>query len=95
MFLPSGDISGHSWALPGGFSRANPPPHDPGGEHKMTNGDTSVLITGDRITLTAATIVLSGEVHLGGEGGALVHRRGDSDSDGDIAEDSATKVYAV
>jgi len=95
MFSPSGDISGHSWALPGGFSRANPQPHDTGGEHKMTNGDTSVLITGDRIELTATTIVLSGAVHLGGEGGALVHRKGDVDSDGDIAEGSATKVYAV
>jgi hypothetical protein len=61
----------------------------------MTNGDTSVLITGDRIELTATTIVLSGAVHLGGEGGALVHRKGDVDSDGDIAEGAATKVYAV
>ena len=43
----------------------------------------------------ADTIILDGEVHLGGEGGQLVHRKGDEDSDGDTAEGSATRVYAV
>jgi len=95
MFSPSGDISGHSWALLGGYSQANPQPHDKGGEYKMTIGDTSILVTGDKITISAATIVFDGTVHLGGEGGELVHRKGDKDSDGDTAVGSASKVYAV
>jgi phage baseplate assembly protein gpV len=95
MFSPSGDISGHSWALPGGYSQANPQPHDKGGEHRMTIGGTSILMTGDKITISAASIVLQGDVHLGGEGGELVHRKGDKDSAGDVAVDAATKVYAV
>lgn len=51
--------------------------------------------TSGTVRITAATIVLEGEVHLGGEGGQLVHRKGDLDSDGDAADGSATKVFAV
>ncbi|WP_164919712.1 phage baseplate assembly protein domain-containing protein [Hansschlegelia zhihuaiae] len=48
-----------------------------------------------RAVIAAPVIVLEGTVHLGGEGGQQVHRKGDMDSDGDTAVDSATKVYAL
>jgi len=95
MFSPSGDISTHSWIMHGGFSDANQQPHDKGAEHKMTIGGASILVTGDKITISCAEIVMTGNVHLGGEGGKLVHRKGDKDSASDIAVESATKVYAV
>ncbi|GJE54585.1 phage baseplate assembly protein domain-containing protein [Methylobacterium thuringiense] len=52
-------------------------------------------VSSGTITFTAPKIILNGEVHLGGEGGELVHRKGDKDSDGDTAEGAASKVYAV
>jgi hypothetical protein len=97
MFSPSGDVSGHSWVLPGGFSETNRQPHDRGAEHKMQIGGASILMTGDKVVITAGQIAFDGEVTLGGQPGAgeLVHRKGDRDSDGDIAVGSATKVRAV
>lgn len=53
------------------------------------------IVSGGTVTIKAPKIVLDGEVHLGGEGGELVHRKGDADSGGDIAQGSASKVYAV
>lgn len=76
-------------------SNANPRPHDKAGEGVITVGNTRIQFTGDRVTITSPTIVLEGDVHLGGEGGQLVHRKGDVDSDGDAAVGSATKVYAI
>lgn len=58
-------------------------------------GNTVIAASGDAVTMTAAKIVLNGEVHLGGEGGQLLHRKGDADSDGDVAVGSASRVYAV
>ena len=58
-------------------------------------GSTVIQAGGDGVTITASKIVLDGEVHLGGEGGQLLHRKGDLDSDGDTAVGSATRVYAV
>ncbi len=58
-------------------------------------GDTVFAATGDAVRIVAAKIVLDGEVHLGGEGGQLLHRKGDADSDGDVAVGSASRVYAV
>ena len=95
MFSPSGDVSGHSWVLPGGFSDAHKQPHDKGAEHVMSIGGTTIHAKDGEIRLTASKIVLAGDVHLGGDGGELVHRKGDKDSDGDTAVGSATKVYAV
>lgn len=46
------------------------------------------------LTIVSPEIVLEGEVHLGGKGGRLVHRKDDVDSGGDAAVGSATKVYA-
>lgn len=58
--------------------------------------DGAVLaISSGRIELVAGTIVLNGEVHLGGEGGQLLHRKGDADSGGDVAVGAASRVYAV
>lgn len=53
------------------------------------------IVGSAKVTIVAPTIVLEGEVHLGGEGGQKVHRKGDVDSDGDVAAGSASKVYAV
>lgn len=58
-------------------------------------GDTVITASGDGVTIKAGKIVLDGEVHLGGEGGQLLHRKGDVDSDGDAAVGSASRVYAV
>ncbi len=53
------------------------------------------IVGAKKIVLVSPQIVLKGEVHLGDEGGKLVHRKDDVDSDGDAAVGSATKVYAV
>lgn len=58
-------------------------------------GDTVIAASGDRVTITAGTIVLDGEVHLGGTGGQALHRKGDVDSGGDVAVGAATRVFAV
>lgn len=61
----------------------------------MVEGPLSHMKSPGKIVLEAPEIVLKGNVHLGDEGGALVHRKGDVDSDGDAAVGSASKVYAV
>lgn len=76
-------------------SNENGRPSDKGDEAVITLGDTRITIRGDRVTIKSGTIVLEGTVHLGGEGGQLVHRKGDVDSDGDTAVGSASKVYAI
>lgn len=76
-------------------SDQNARPHDKGGEGVVTVGNTRIHFTGDRCHIKSPTIVLEGDVHLGGEGGQLVHRKGDVDSGGDVAVGAATKVYAV
>lgn len=48
-----------------------------------------------KATIEAPTITLKGDVNLGDEGGELVHRKGDKDSDNDVAVESASKVRAV
>lgn len=53
------------------------------------------IVGAAKVVIVSPTIVLEGTVHLGGEGGQLVHRKGDMDSDGDAAVGSATKVYAL
>lgn len=58
-------------------------------------GPTVIQASGDSALIRAAKIVLDGEVHLGGEGGELLHRKGDVDSAGDAAVGSASRVYAV
>lgn len=56
-----------------------------------------VTVKGSDITLeaTGKIVLKAPNVHLGDEGGKLVHRKGDVDSDGDVAVGSAAKVWAV
>lgn len=107
----SGDLSDARIAVGSVPSDANPRPHDKGDEHVRTVGDVRILekdgnvrievggavidIKPGKVKITCDEIVLDGDVHLGGEGGKLVHRKGDVDSAGDVAETAATKVYAV
>ena len=66
-----------------------------GGDITVRNArNVRVQATGE-VRISAPKIVLEGEVHLGGDDGQLVHRKGDVDSDGDAAVGSASKVYAV
>lgn len=95
MHSPSGDVSVHSWIDAGGFSDQYAQNHDKGGEYKLSVGDASILVTGDKIILKAGTIVTDGNTHLGGEGGKQVHRKDDIDDDGDKAVTHASKVWAV
>jgi len=88
------------------FSEADKPPTSNGDTvHLKSESGTDIIFnkkTGDIdikganiVKIQAVKIILEGDVHLGGEGGQLVHRKGDADNMGDIAEGSATKVYAV
>lgn len=95
MFSPGGEISAASWALPGGYSDQFQKPHDKGAEHKLVIGGTSLLMKDGEVRFVSAKMVFEGDVHLGGEGGKLVHRKSDVDSGGDIAVGSASKVYAL
>lgn len=62
---------------------------------KHASGGSLIWGTDGTVTLDSAKIVLKGEVHLGGDGGQLIHRKGDQDSRGDTAVGSSSKVYAV
>lgn len=94
MFSPSGNI-GQAIVFPAAFSDQYAQPSQAGDEQIITIGSTTLRLKGDEARLSAPKIVLDGEVHLGGDGGALVHRKGDKDSAGDAAVQSANKVYAV
>lgn len=94
LFSPSGNIA-DAIALAGRFSNQNAQPSQKGDENMVTIGGTTITTSGDKVHIKSATIVLEGDVHLGGEGGKLVHRKGDADSAGDLAVGSASKVYAV
>ncbi len=76
------------------YSNANPRAN-PGAPLHIQIGGATFVMSEDRIALTAGIIVIDGVVHLGGEGGQLLHRKGDADSGGDIAVGSAGRVYAV
>lgn len=56
---------------------------------------TEIKASGSVVHIKATKIVLDGEVHLGGEGGQALHRKGDADSDGDVAVGASSKVFAV
>lgn len=94
LFSPSGNIA-DAIALAGRFSNQNAQPSQKGDENMVTIGGTTITTSGNKVHIKTGTIVLEGDVHLGGEGGKLVHRKGDLDSAGDAAQESATKVYAV
>jgi phage baseplate assembly protein V len=68
----------------------------PGGSIHVDRASGAITIrSSGTVRITASKIVLDGEVHLGGDGGQLVHRKGDLDSGGDTATGSAAKVFAV
>lgn len=76
-------------------SDQNARPSDKGDEHVRQHGSTKIIEKDGRVEIDATVIVLKGTVHLGGEGGKLVHRKDDIDSGGDLAVGSASKVYAL
>lgn len=110
VISPSGRLS-DGMLFPASFSDAAGQPSDKGDEHVETIGKTRVTYRGDSVTIehdgmtfrmgggkvkiTAPEIVFEGNVRLGGEGGQLLHRKGDVDSGGDVAVGSATRVWAV
>lgn len=79
----------------GTYSDNNARENDSNVPLRLKTGDSVIEVSGGGITLKASKIVLDGVVHLGGEGGQLLHRKGDADSDGDTAVGSASRVYAV
>ncbi|EYR81864.1 phage baseplate assembly protein V [Shinella sp. DD12] len=79
----------------GMYSDDNPRENGENVPLRLKVGDSIIEVSGGGITLKATKIVLDGTVHLGGEGGQLLHRKGDADSDGDTAVGSASRVYAV
>lgn len=79
----------------GTYSDDNPRENDANVPLRLKVGDSTLEISGGGVTLKASKIVLDGEVHLGGDGGQLLHRKGDIDSGGDTAVGSASRVYAV
>lgn len=95
MLAPVGDWP-QAIAMPMTWSDDNKSPSEKGDEHVMTFGNVKIVVTGDKVTIEAPTITLKcDELNLGDEGGQLVHRKGDADSDGDVAVGSASKVRAV
>lgn len=65
-----------------------------GGATWDITGD-AIMKSGQKITNEAPNVLLKGDIDLGDEGGQLLHRKGDVDSDGDTAVGSASKVRAV
>ena len=74
-----------------------------GGSIEFTVGKSSIVMTADAIDVTAddtinmtsETMIADADVHLGGEGGEPLHRRGDVDSGGDVAVGHAQRVFAT
>ena len=91
---PNGDWR-QAVAMPMTWSNQNPSPSDKGNENVLTFGSVTIRITADKVLIEAPTITLKGDINLGDEGGELVHRVGDADTDGDLAVGSASKVRAV
>jgi phage baseplate assembly protein gpV len=91
---PNGDFQ-QAVALPMHWSNQNESPSSAGDEHVLTFGGFTITLTSDKLTVSGPQIVLDGDVDLGGEGGQLVHRKGDKDSDNDTAVGSASRVRAI
>jgi phage baseplate assembly protein V len=101
-----GDLKGEDGCLIGAkYNDKDKPPFEgnddmgltfPGGSIHVDRASGAITINSNgTVRIKAAQIILEGEVHLGGEGGELVHRKGDADDAGDKATGSASKVYAV
>lgn len=94
MFSPSGNLA-DGIIFNAAFSDQNKQPSDKGDEIVETIGDTRITMRGDSVVIKADKIVLEGNIHLGGEGGQLVHRIGDLDIANDVAVTGASKVWAL
>lgn len=86
---PAGEIGTRSWVTSGGFSDANPAPHDQAGGFMQKVGGCTFLQTNTGIEITGdfkvnGHSILNGEVDLGGEGGEPAALKGTIDSDGDV-----------
>ena len=94
MMAPSGDWQ-QAVAMPMHWSGQNPSPSTSGSEHVLKFGGFTITLTGDKLLVSGPVVVLDALVHLGGEGGKQVHRKDDKDSDGDLAVEHATRVFAI
>lgn len=88
LMSPNGEIGPQSLAVRDGYTNDAKNPTDKPQEEMIFANDGPIRLRG-------SPIILEGEVHLGGDGGKPVHRIGDRDSDGDVAVDGATKVFAL
>lgn len=91
----SGTVGPASIARPGTYDKDHDAPSKSSTVTVIERGGDRIEIGGGAIRFISPKIVSDGETHLGGEGGQLLHRKGDADSDGDVAIGSATRVYAV
>lgn len=95
LFSASGTVGAASIAMPATYDKDHEAPSKSSDTAVFTRGAGRIELGPQGVKIIGSKIVLEGETHLGGEGGQLVHRKGDSDSDGDTAVGSASKVYAL
>lgn len=77
LVSPAGEIAA-GWIDRGGFSDANPQPHDKDAEAVVTIGDTRITKKGDEVRIeTPTAVVIADKVELGDTGGPAVARIGD------------------
>lgn len=88
LMSPNGELGPQSLAIRDGYTAAAGNPTDKSQQEMALAHDGPIRIRGSKI-------ILEGEIHLGGEGGKEVHRRGDRDSDGDVAAEGSIRVFAV
>jgi phage baseplate assembly protein V len=91
----SGTVGSGSIAVPGTYDQDHGAPSTSSDTAVFERGGSRIELGPDGIRLVGEKIVTEGETHLGGDGGNLLHRKGDLDSDGDAAVGSASRVYAV
>lgn len=95
LWSQSGTVGAQSMAVPSTYDKDHQAPSTASDTAVFACGSGRIEVGPDGIRLIGDKIVAVGEVHLGGDGGELLHRKGDLDSDGDMAVGSATRVYAV
>src|SRR5690606_667712 len=95
LWSQSGTVGAQSMAVPSTYDKDHDAPSQSSDTAVFTCGSGRIELGPGGIRLVGDEIVAVGEVHLGGEGGELLHRKGDLDSDGDTAVGSASRVYAV
>lgn len=88
LLSPNGELGPQSLAIRDGYTDSAQNPTDKKQEEMVIAHDGPVRLRGSKI-------VLEGEIHLGGEGGKEVHRKGDIDSDGDQAVQGSNRVFAL